>query len=117
MNKRRLALLKYLLNNCGDKYKIFDTSKLLTINRKYKNNFTLFSEDVKYLKQMNFIDVKYIDEVNVCLLVLGSSIVMQENLKKEHKLAKRDVYIMLFTALLCGITSFIGCVLANILFG
>ena len=117
MNRRRLLLLKYLLNNSSDGYKIFDTSKLMTINKKYKNNFELFEEDIKYLKQMKYIDVKYIDEINVCLSVLDNSLILQESIKKSSKTNKREVVLMLMTAILCGVMSFAGCFLAIILFG
>lgn len=117
MNRRRLLLLKYLLNNTNEGFKIFDTMKVMSISKKYKNNFEMFQDDIKYLSKMKYIDVKYIDEINVCLCVLGNSLILQESIKNNGKTAKRDVFMMFMTAILCGVMSFAGCVLAIILFG
>lgn len=117
MNRRRLLLLKYLLNNINEGFKIFDTQKVMGELKKYKNNFDMFQEDIKYLSKAKYIDVKYIDEVNICLCVLGNSLVLQESIKKTNKSAKREILIMFMTALFCGVMSFIGCVFAIILFG
>ena len=117
MNKRRLLLLKYLLNNSSDGFKIFDTQNVMIGIKKYKNNFGLFEEDIKYLSKMKYIDVKYIDEVNLCLCVLGNSLILQENINNSNKYSKRELFVMLMTALLCGVMSFIGCVIAISLFG
>ena len=66
---------------------------------------------------MKYIDVKYIDEINVCLSVLGNSLILQESIKKTSKASKREVILMFITAILCGLMSFIGCFIAIILFG
>ena len=117
MNKRRLLLLKYLLNNSNEGFKIFDSQKVMTISKKYKNNFELFCEDIKYLAKMKYIDVKYIDELNVCLSVLGNSLILQESIKKSSKSSKKLVLLMMVMAILCGIMSFVGSFIAIILFG
>lgn len=117
MNKRRILLLKYLLSNSSDGFKIYDTQEVMASLKKYKNNFDLFQEDVKYLSKMKYIDVKYIDDMNLCLSMLGNSLILQENIRGASKTCKREVFMMLITALLCGTMSFIACVIAIILFG
>lgn len=117
MEKRKLLLLKYLINNCKDGYKVLETSAVLSGIKKYNGDFSLLKKDINFLKTRRYIDVKYIDEDNMCLVVLDNSLVLQENLKIERGNKKGLVLVVVLTALVSGIMAFIGSFLAILFFG
>ena len=117
MDKRKLLLLKFLLNNCGEGYKVLDTTKIMDVFKKYKNNYSSLERDVDYLKQMNYIDLKYIDEQSLCLAIKDNSRILQENLKVNRSSKKEYLLLMILTMLLSGMMAFIGGFLAKIILG
>ncbi len=112
MDKRKILLLKYLTAKCGNGYKVLETSTVLAELNKYKKDYGEFKNDIEFLRSRKYIDVKYIDEDNICLLVLDNSRVLQENLKIEHGNKKSLVFMMILTSILSGIMAFIGSFLA-----
>lgn len=117
MEKRKLLLLKYLINNCKDGYKVLETSAVLASVKKYGGDFALLKKDISFLKSRKYIDVKYIDEDNMCLIVLDNSMVLQENLKIERGNKKGLALVVVLTAVTSGIMAFVGSFLAIIIFG
>lgn len=117
MDKRKLNLLKYLLNNCNDGYKILDVENLLIILKKYKRDSNCLLKDIKYLSTHEFIDVKYSDEQSLCLRVLDNSRVWQDNFKRDKISNKKLFTFMFFTAILSGVMAFLGAMLSIMIFG
>lgn len=117
MDKRKLLLLKYLLINCSDGYKVLDTTIVMNAIKKYKNNYDNFEKDIDFLKQMNYIDLKYIDENSLCLSIMDNSRIFQENLKVNRSFKKEYLLLMVLTMILSGIMAFLGGFLANIILG
>lgn len=117
MDKRKLILLKYLMNKCKEGYLIFDVAKIFFAIKKYKRNFDLLEKDIEYLKSLGYIDVKYIDNQNICLCILDNSKILQENIKNESSTQKKFVFYMIVTAVASGIMAFAGSFLANIILG
>ena len=115
MDKRKLLLLKYFLNNCESGYKVIETSKIFSSIKKYKGNFQSLSEDINYLKQYKYIDVKYLDETNVCLSILDNSHVLQENIRSDRSVNRKHLCYMFFSMILSGLMAFVGAFLAIIL--
>ena len=115
MDKRKLTLLKYLLDNCSDGYKVVDTKKLLTTIKKYKNNYESLEKDIKYLQQMQYIDLKYMDNLNLCLCTKDNSRILQENLKIENGSKKQVLLNLILTIFISGVMSFVGAFLAIII--
>ena len=115
MDKRKLHLLKYLLNTCDNGYKVVEVQKIFASNKKYKNNFAILQEDVNFLKSYKFIDVKYLDETNICLSILDNTRIFQENLKSERGTRKGYIISLLVNMLFSGVMAFIGAFLAIIL--
>ena len=112
MEKRKLLLLKYLLDNCSDGYKVLDISKVISYLKKYKGNYELFEQDIEYLKRLNYIDLKYIDASNVCLSIKDNSRILQENLKVEKGTKRQFLIMIFFSMIISGLMSFIGAFLA-----
>lgn len=112
MDKTKLKLLKYILDHCKDGYKVLDTQNVLKSIKKYRGKFELFEKDVNYLKQMNYIDLKYIDSSNFCLAIKDNTRIFQENLKIENHSKKNLLLILLFSSIASGIMSFVGAFIA-----
>ena len=115
MDKRKILLLKYLLNNCSEGYKVLETKKVLSSLKKYKSDYKLFETDIEYLRQMNYVDLKYIDHENLCLCIKDNSRIMQENIKIERCNRRQLVLSLLLSVFVSGIMSFVGAFLAILL--
>lgn len=115
MDKRKLLLLKFLLNNCNEGYKVIETSKFYSAIKKYKGNFAWLESDIDYLKRYKYIDLKYIDDNNVCLSIMDNSRILQENIKVERNLAKQMKLYMVITMIVSGLLSFVGAFVAVLL--
>ena len=72
-------------------------------------------EDVDYLKTYKYIDVKYMDEKNICLCILDNTRIFQENLKSEKSAHKGYMTAMLINIVVSGFMAFLGAFLAIIL--
>lgn len=116
MNKRKLLLLRYFLNNCDGGYKVFDVSKIFLENKKYKGDYAQLEQDVNFLNTYKYIDVKYIDKASICLCILDNSKIFQENLKVSRTQHVGQVTAILITAILSGVMAFLGGFLAMLLF-
>ena len=115
MDRRKLLLLKYLLNNCNEGYKVLETKKALSSLKKYKSNYSLFESDIEYLKQMNYIDLKYIDNTNLCLCIKDNTRILQENIKIEKGNKRQLLVSLILTLFVSGVMSFVGAFLAIII--
>lgn len=116
MDKRKLLLLKYLLNNCDSGYKVLDISNIFDANKKYKDNFKNLQNDITFLSQYKYIDVKYIDESSICLSVLDNTRIFQENLKVEGKTKRSYIISLVINMIFSGVMAFCGAFLAILLF-
>lgn len=118
MEKRKLKLLKFFLNNCSNGYKVLDVSKIYQAIRSYKKTgWQSLLADIEHLKQCKYIDVKHIDENNICLCILDNSHVFQENLRSDKAVNRKYLISLAVSAMLCGIMSFLGAFLAIKLLG
>ena len=115
MDKRKLLLLKFLLNNCSDGYKVFDMPKIYSAVKKYRGDYRTLEEDIMYLKQRKYIDLKYIDEQSICLTIMDNSRILEENIKVERNLSKHMHVYMLMTMIFSGVLAFAGSLIATLL--
>jgi len=117
MDKRKTLLLKYLISHCKEGYWILDIAKIFSAIKKYKNNFEQLEKDIEYLKSLNFIDVKYLDEESICLSILDNSRILQANLKNDSTTQKKFMLYMIISAIISGFMAFAGAFLANLILG
>ena len=115
MDKRKLSILKFFLNNCGDGYKVIDITNILEKNKKYKLNFKLLEEDIDFLKKYKFIDVKYFDEMSICLSIMDNSNIFQANLRSSRAVNRKNLLTMIVSMFFSGFMAFLGAVLAIII--
>lgn len=116
MDKRKLLLLKFLLDKCSDGgYKVLDTAKLYSAHKKYNDNFKALENDLNFLKTYKYIDIKYIDKTNTCLCILDNSRIFQENLKLERATRRGYATSLIVNMIVSGLMAFVGAFLAVIL--
>lgn len=117
MEKRKLLLLNYFMNNSSEGYFILDVAKIFSKIKKYKGSFDLFKNDVEYLKGLNYIDVKYLDNDSICMSIMDNSRIYQANIKNESSMQKKISFYMFLSAILSGVMAFAGALIANIIIG
>lgn len=115
MDKRKIYLLKFLSKNCGENYKVLDSNKVLDSLKKYKGNFDALKKDIEYFAQRKYIDLKYLDQDNLCLSVQDNLHIVEENLKVEEGLRKKFVSMLTIFSIVSCATSFLGAFLAIML--
>ena len=115
MDRRKLSLLKFFLNNCNDGYKVIDITKIFEKNRKYKSIHKLLEEDIEFLKKYKYIDVKYFDEISICVAIQDNSHIFEENLKSERSVNRKAILTMIVSMLFSGFMAFWGAFLAIII--
>ena len=115
MDKRKLVLLKYLLENCGDGYKVLDTIEVMTAIGRHKDEYQQFETDIYALKSLGYIDLKYIDQENLCLSISDNSHVFQENMKIQRISRNNNRTFIIINMILSGLMAFIGAFLASLI--
>lgn len=104
------------MNNCDGGYKVIEVSKVFLAIKKYKGDFSALEEDVNFLKTYKYIDVKYLDNKNICLCVLDNSKIFEENLKVNRSQNFKGMTMAIITMIFSGLMAFVGAFLAIILF-
>lgn len=117
MNKRKIKLLKYLLDNCDNGYNVIEISSIFKSVKSYKNLYDLLLEDINYLKLKNYIDLKYVDNENICLAIMDSSKLLKEDFKVDNREKKELFIFMILTMFGSGIMAFIGALIAGFIVG
>lgn len=113
IDKQNLKIIKQLQKLCADgSYKVFELDELiksLGIKKDALNN------DLKYLKDNEYIDIKYADDNVVCLCILPKSrqVEEQENSKKYSHF--NIMKVMLISGIFSGIMAFFGAFVAMLI--
>lgn len=115
MDRKKIILLKFLNKNCGEGYKVLDTQKVLKTIKQYKGNFKLLKSDIEYFSKRRYIDLKYLDENNMCLTIQENLHILEENLRVEERLKNKFVSMLIIFSIVSSITSFVGAFLALML--
>lgn len=116
MDKKKVSLLKYLTKNCSDTYKVLETKKVLNSMKKYKGDFNSLKADIEYFAKRRYIDLKYLDEENMCLTIQDNLHILEENLKVEENLRKKFVSMLIIFSCFSCVMAFVGAFLALIIF-
>ena len=109
LDKQLLKLIKKLLKLCdGSNYKVFEYQQLTENNSK----LGALKNDIEYLKEHEYIDVKYSDESVVCLCLLPKSRQIEEQADVK-KFSMLQVIKMLFiSGVFSGLMAFLGAFVA-----
>lgn len=112
MEKRKLALLKYLIQHGSEGYKVLEVSVILSDLKKYKGRADALLSDINFLASNKFLDVKYVDDISICYSVLDNTRILQENIRSEVSTRRNFLRALILTMILSGVMSFLGAFLA-----
>lgn len=116
MDKDIEILLMYLQKEVGTQYKILTIKDIMAqLPQKHFRTETQFLSAVNYLKEENYIQVKYNDNTDICLRVNSKTNAYFEHSRTEVKRAvlKKRQYWWFFLMAMLG--AFCGCLLYNII--
>ena len=106
MNEKKV--LKAIIDDCGDGYGVFDLEELNTVVPKLSQK--QLRSVLKHLEINGFINIKYSDDKSFCLAPLQKAKQLFEKQNKSEFLK----YLFLFLTVF--VSSFIGSVLALLIF-
>lgn len=106
MNEKKI--LKHIVNDCSDGYGVFDVEELNLVVPKL--TVKQLRSLLKHLEVTGYINIKYSDDKSYCLAPLQKAKELFE--EKNHK----GIYKNVIVFLLSFFGSFLGAILANLIF-
>ena len=86
--------------------------------KKYSNlSYDEVSNMFNYLSDLEYVDIKYFDENEVCFAILPKSRILEENMIDEKKLNQKFALVLLLSGIISSICSFCGALLSHIILG
>ncbi len=118
LDKLNMNLIKNLNNLCEDSaaYKILDISQILDKMAKFKLDYTILNNNLTYLQEHEFIDIKYLDENEVCLAMLPKARVHAEEIKASNKEKNKFYKLAIWSSVGSFLAAILGGFLASVLF-
>ena len=113
LDKQNYKIIKSLQKMCPDgSYKVFD---IIDLTKSINVKKEAFYNDLKYLKDNEFIDIKYTDETDVCLCILPKARQLEEDEKSKKYSHFNIMKVMLLSGILSGIMAFLGAFVAMLI--
>ena len=113
LDKQNYKIVKKLQKLCPDgTYKVFEIQELCEL---FKNSKDALDNNFKYLKNNEFIDIKYSDESVVCLCVLPKARQLEEQERLKSYSHVNVMKMMLITGIFSGIMAFLGAFIAMLI--
>lgn len=118
MDKITERILKIINTFCHDAtYKIIENDDILSkLPKKYKLNVEDLKNIIHYLQERDYINVKFVDDKNMCVSSLPKGRLHFENILNQNKITNSYRRLFLISITVSGIMSFLGAFLAIILF-
>lgn len=118
LDKLNLSLIKNLNDLCDESaaYKILEITHILERMTKFKMDYEMLNNNLNYLQDHEFIDIKYLDEKEVCLALLTKARVHSEEVKAMNKEKNKYFKLALWSSVSSFIAAFMGGFLANLMF-
>lgn len=117
MDLRTEKFFELINDLCKDgNYKVLEIAEILAmLPKKYHFSYEDLQNMLKYLTEHDFIDVKFVDEKNLCVASLPKGRLHLENQLKEDKAS--DTYRKLFISsiVVSGLMAFLGAFVAVLL--
>lgn len=114
MDKITEKLLKIINELCQENsYKVFENSEILSkMPKKYNLGVEDLKNMIKYLAERDYIDVKFIDDKNLCVASLPKGRLHFENILNQNKTTSAYRKLFLASIMVSGIMAFLGAFLA-----
>lgn len=116
LDKKSQKVLDIISMHSNGEYKVLEINDILTkLPTKYKMNNDEIGNIFSYLKDMAYIDIKYIDNSEICYAILPKFRIYEENLLEQKKLNRKLVLIVILSGVVSGICSFLGSFVSQII--
>lgn len=101
IDKRASMLLDYINEECSDGvYKIFTVDELInSLPKKLRTDFDGIKADIEYLAEHEFINCKYGDDTQFCLVPLNKGRLFEETTTDKKKDKRAFVMFVLFSCI------------------
>ncbi len=118
LDRKTLGFLKELNSLCGEgSYKVIDSAALIEkAPKRLALNEDVIEDMLKYLKQNEYIDIKYSENKVYCLTVLSKGRALFEKIKDDSKLKSSFRKYVFWSVLGSAVAAFLGAFLAVWLF-
>ena len=117
LDKLNKAIIKVLNDLCGgSSYKILEISEVIDKLAKFSIDYEILNNNLHYLQERQYIDIKYIDEKEVCLALLPKARIHSEEEEEEVKKKISYYKLAIITSICSVIGAFIGGFLAGMIF-
>lgn len=110
MDKQIIKLINKLLKLCDN-----DSYKVLEYNQLSDAKVEILQKDLEYLKEHEYIDVKYSDESVICLSVLNKARQINEQTDMKRYSISQVTKMLFLSGLFSGIMAFIGAFVAMLI--
>jgi DNA integrity scanning protein DisA with diadenylate cyclase activity len=114
LGKKIIKALKAMCNI--DSYSILEINEILT-ELSQKIDVEVFTKYIEYLVENGYIDVKYIDQKQICLALLPKAKNIDEENKVTKSMIKRNAGFVTIVAIVSAICGFVGAFLGSMLYG
>lgn len=118
LDKLNTNLVKNLNELCDDSadYKILEVSKILDSMIRFKLDYEILSNNLTYLQDHEFVDIKYLDENEVCLAMLPKARMHTEEMKATKKEQNKYFKLAIWSSVGSFLAALIGGFVANVIF-
>ncbi len=115
LDKRNAKLLHALYQICDNNYKVIEFGDIVTrLPLKYRLDTELIN-DLKYLAEHGYIDIRYFDNEVVCMCMLTKGKLCNEEMEQDAKRKKKSTMTIIALGIMCAVCAFIGSLLGVIL--
>lgn len=112
LDKTNAKIVNKLVRLCPNGYKVFELEELCNLFQLKKSEL---DENLKYLKDNEFLDIKYSDESVICLCMLPKAKVDDETQVDKGYSIKTVLKVMLWSGIFSGIMAFLGSCVARLI--
>ncbi len=112
LDKTNAKVINKLIKVCPSGYKVFELDELQKFLQLDKKEL---DESLKFLKDNEFLDIKYTDDSVICLSLLAKAKVQEETQVDKGYSIKTVLKAILWSGIFSGIMAFLGSCLARLI--
>ena len=114
LDKRSEKLLKYINNLGGESYKVIELVEILDkLPKKYHYTIKDIQNILKFLEEREYIDIKFVDDKNMCVAALPKGRTYFENILQQNQITKAYRRLFISSMIVSGLMAFLGALIAT----
>ena len=121
LDQKENEILSYIVSECDDGYKVMykDDFEDFFVSKFGKTKKLRLEQILTHLKNLNYVDIKYMDEEKVCVCATEQSkLLFEDEIKEKSKIKKikqKIAILLAFVLIFALIGSFLGTLLCTIM--